>query len=102
MKLRKPFNLASGEAVEELNFSWDALTFCDLQNAYKVKAMITGNKPDSAAVVSPQLDSDLRIGVAWIAALKSDSRLVLSDILKLGLADTLALSDIAIDEYILA
>lgn len=103
MILRKPIITASGESVNELTFAWGELSFGDLKNAYRVKALITGGKGnDASATISPQLDSDLRIGVSWIAALKGDKRLELNDVLKLSLADTLALSDIAIDDYLLA
>lgn len=96
--LRKPIKLATGEEVTELNFDWESLTFSDLQNANKIKNFITKNMDTS---YSPKLDSELRIGIAWVAAMRGDSRLALNDVLKLSLADSLALADETLDSYLI-
>jgi hypothetical protein len=100
MKLRKPIILDDGSQIDELNFAWDALCYADLASAKRVKALVSqGVNLDVA--VSPKLDTDLRIGIAWVAAMKADKRLALNDILKLSLVDSLELSDNCVDDYLI-
>jgi hypothetical protein len=97
-ELRKPIKLLSGDEVKELNLDWDSLSFSDLQNANKIKTFISKNGDIS---YSPKLDFELRIGIAWVAAMRGDSRLMLNDVMKLGLADSLALADETLDSYLI-
>lgn len=100
MFLRKPIKLETGEVIEELNFNWDDLSYADLLSARKVKALVARGS-EAATSISPKLDCELRIGIAWIAAMKNNNKLSLNDILKLSLADALELSDSCVDEYLI-
>lgn len=100
--LRKPIQTETGETVKELNLDWDSLSFSDIASAGKVKAFLSSNAQTQEGTISPKLDNNLRISIAWIAAVKGTKGLVLQDCLKLGLADALDLSDECIDSYLLA
>lgn len=100
MILRKAIILEDGTEVKELQFSWESLSYSDLLSARKVKALVAKGS-EAQTSISPKLDNELRIGIAWIAAMKANDKLKLNDILKLSLVDALELSDCAVDEYLL-
>lgn len=100
--LSKPLNLSSGETVSELNLDFSLLTLVDIKNARKVKAFIADNTLGEVdnSTVSPRLDPDLRIGMAWVSAVKGDKRLTLNDVLLLSAKDALELSEVTLTEYL--
>lgn len=99
--LTKPLQLDSGEKVEKLSLDFDALALIDIKNARKVKAMFTDAKEvDPLAAASPRLDADLRTALAWVAAVKSDKRLKIGDILQLSAADAIMLSEICFNDWL--
>lgn len=100
LTLHKPILLDNGDSIGELSFDWDALSYADLLNAKRVKALVTQGTQMMDTPVSPKLDTDLRIGISWVAAMKHDKRLALNDIMRLSLADALELADCCIDEYL--
>ena len=100
LTLRKPLLLDNGDSITELGFDWEALSYADLLNAKRIKALVTQGAQGLDTPVSPKLDTDLRIGISWVAAMKHDKRLALNDIMKLSLADSLELADCCIDEYL--
>lgn len=95
--LSKPI-LAKEQKITTLNMDFEALSLSDIKNARKVRAFLCDDTKDvSAGDLSPRCDSNLRIGLAWIAAIKNDSRLTLNDVLQLSARDALHLSEKALD-----
>lgn len=95
--LSKPITASNGDTVSVLTLDFDALTYMDLKAARKVKAFISDvedvKTSSVTASIAPRLDEGLRIGLAWVAAVKADSRLDLNDVLKLSARDVLLLSE---------
>lgn len=99
-ELSKPLKLIQGDTITELTIDLESLTLQDLKAAYKVKALFTDsetNRKDESAIISPRLDSNLRIAISWISAIKNDNRITFNDILNLSTKDALCLSEDAID-----
>lgn len=99
--LTKPITV-NGASITELNCDCDALSLPDIKNARKVRAFlvdddIKSTKSMSAANLAPRLDEYLRIGLMWVAAMKTDKRLTLNDVLQLSAKDALTLSEQGID-----
>lgn len=101
-KLNKPIELGNGQTIDKLCFDWDALSMGDLKTANKISKMISdstaGNVDNST--VSPRLDSNLRIAIAWVAAVKGTPGLMVNDVLKLSMLDALCLSEEAMTAYL--
>lgn len=97
--LKKPIILLSGETLSELAFNWESLSFADLATAKKIKSMIV--KSEVSVNFSPKTDIDLRIGLAWVAAMRSNSKILLEDILKLSVVDAFEISDLALEDYLI-
>ena len=98
-ELHKPIKLDNGETVTSLELDFEALSLADIRQAQKVKAFYADQQQAgtvSASALSPRLDEGLRIGLAWVAAMKSDRRLLLNDALKLSAKDALLLSEEAL------
>lgn len=100
--LRRPIVTEAGEKIDTLTLDWDALSFSDLASAGKIKGLLGSQVSSGDVVISPKLDNNLRIAVAWIAAVRGTKGLALNDCLKLSLADALSLSDECVDSYLLA
>lgn len=101
LKLSKPIHLESGETVETLSLDFDSLALIDIKNARKVKALFTDSKDvDPLAAASPRLDSDLRVALAWVAAVKADKRLKTTDVLQLSALDAMSLSEICFNDWL--
>lgn len=96
--LSKPI-IAKEQKITTLNMDFDALSLADIKNARKVRSFLCDDTPNdvNAGKLSPRLDEYLRIGLAWIAALKNDNRLTLNDVLQLSAKDALSLSESALD-----
>ena len=99
-KLNKNITLASGDVIAELDLDFDNLSFLDLKNAKKVCAWLEPNATSAnvdSTALSPRLDANFRIGLAWIAAMKSNSKLNVNDVLLLSAKDALLLSEEALN-----
>lgn len=101
-ELEKPISLMNGNEVTEIVLKWDALTYGDLKTANKIAKMIDENSAGSVdnATVSPRLDPNLRIAIAWCAAIKGTPGLAVNDILQLSMVDALCLSEEALTNYL--
>lgn len=97
-ELSKPI-FCQGVEVKALSMDFDSLTVPDIKNARKVRAFLCEEsaKDVSAGKLSPRLDENLRIGLAWIAAMKQDNRLTLNDVLQLSAKDALNLAEESLD-----
>ena len=102
-KLSKSIALMNGTEVDVLNLDWDSITCADLKTANRISKMIT----DNAAVgnvdnstMSPRLDSNLRIAIAWIAAIKGTKGLTVNDVLNISMVDALCLSEECLSSYL--
>ena len=100
--LYKSIKGSNGDTIDALDLDFQALSYIDIKNARKVKAFISEASLGEVdnATVSPRLDSDLRIGIAWIAAMKTDKRLAINDVLQLSAKDALTLSEVTLTEYL--
>lgn len=99
-KLYKPVKLASGDTIESLELVFDSLCLVDIKNARKVKSMVSTVNAMQNESVSPRLDSDLRIGLAWVAAMKSDNRISINDAVNLSPKDAFMLSEEVLSSYL--
>lgn len=97
--LKKSIVLLSGETLTELVFNWQALSFADLSIAKKIKSMI--GKSEVTVNFSPKTDIDLRIGIAWVAAMRGNPKILVEDILKLSIVDAFEISDLALEDYLI-
>lgn len=105
-ELKKPLQIETATStleIKELELDFDALSLADMKTANKIKSMIADAALDSIdnSTISPRLDSDLRIGISWCAAMKGTKGITFTDVLRLSLADCLQLSEIALQEYLL-
>lgn len=101
--LLRPITLDNGETVSELNCDIESLSFQDLRVADKVKGFLIDRNPkvQNASIedkASPRLDPNVRIGLSWAAAMKSDKRLMLNDVLKLSAKDALIIAEESLGE----
>ena len=101
-KLNKAITLSNGNEIDTLNLDYDSLSMGDLKTANRIASMIAeGNIGDvNNRPVSPRLDSNVRIGIAWAAAIKGTQGLTMNDVLKLSLVDTLCLSEDCLSSYL--
>lgn len=97
--LSKSITISNGETVSELTMDFDALSLSDIRNARKVRAYLVDERPGEVptSAVSPRLDENLRIGLAWVAACKAHAGLSIQDVLLLSAKDALGLSDAALE-----
>lgn len=96
-ELQTPIN---GTKVLHLDF--ESLSLADLKIAKRVK-QLTCEAKDLAVgsdALSPRLDSEMRTGIAWAAAIKGTRDLTLNDALLLSVKDALCLSEVALSEYL--
>lgn len=101
-KLNKAITLSNGNEIDALNLDYDALSMGDLKTANRIANMIAeGNIGEvNNGSVSPRLDPNVRIGIAWAAAIKGTPGLTMNDVLKLSLVDTLCLSEDCLSSYL--
>lgn len=104
-KLQKSITLTNGTEIKELNLDFEALTMADLKTANKISAMINDNGLGTNANVnnvsmSQRLDPNLRIAIAWVAAIKGTQGLMVNDVLKLSMLDAMCLGEEAMTEYL--
>ncbi len=100
--LERSIQLIQGDTLTELDLDFDRLNLQDLKTAQKVKDFFaptpTVGGVDNAAL-SPRLDPNLRIGLAWTAAMKCDKRISINDVLNLSAKDALILSEEALQYF---
>ena len=101
-KLNKAIALSNGNEIDTLNLDYDALSMGDLKTANRIANMIAeGNIGEvNNGSVSQRLDPNVRIGIAWAAAIKGTPGLTMNDVLKLSLVDTLCLSEDCLSSYL--
>lgn len=101
-QLQQPIKSMNDTEITELNLDYDALTLGDLKTANRIAAMISDTSPEALAGsnLSPRLNSELRIGIAWAAALKGTKGITLNDVYQLSLVDSMCLSENALSEYL--
>ena len=97
-KLEKPLTTISGQQITDLKLDFDALTMADLKTAQRIAKMVADGGIDIMST-SPRLDSNLRTGVAWVAAIKGTSGLQVNDVLTISLKDAVCLSEVALADY---
>ena len=97
-KLEKPLTTISGQQITDLKLDFDALTMADLKTAQRIAKMVADGGIDIMST-SPRLDSNLRTGVAWVAAIKGTSGLQVNDVLTISLKDAVCLSEVALTDY---
>lgn len=89
-ELSKPVN-----GVSTLNIDVDELSMADYRSALVVRDLI--KVPTKETLVNdtftPRADSELRIALAWISAIKNNNKLSINDILSLSAKDGLMLSE---------
>ena len=101
-KLNKAIALSNGDEIDTLNLDYDSLSMGDLKTANRIASMIAGGDIGEVnnGSVSPRLDPNVRIGIAWAAAIKGTPGLTMNDVLKLSLVDTLCLSEDCLSSYL--
>lgn len=101
-ELERPITLNNGNEVHDLHLDYEALSMADLKTANKIAKMIAdpnvGNVDNAS--VSPRLDANLRIGIAWVAAIKGTKGLTVNDVLSLSMKDAICLSEDALSNYL--
>lgn len=100
-KLQKPITTVTGNIIDTLEFDWESLSLSDLKSANKLSNMISDAQMGQVdnSVASPRLDPNLRIAIAWLAAMKGTKGLTLNDALQLSLIDALCLSEECLGSY---
>ena len=101
-KLSKPITLINGNEISEIVLDWDALTMADLKTSNKIAKMIADPSfgDVDTSTLSPRLNSDLRIAIAWCAAIKGTPGLMVNDVLKISMIDALCLSEESLTNYL--
>lgn len=99
-KLEKELQTISGQQITELHLDFDSLSMADLKTAQRISGMVADGTNIDVMNTSPRLDSNLRIGIAWAAAIKGTKGLQVNDVLAIGLRDAVCLSEIALSDYL--
>lgn len=100
-KLQKPLKLANGNEIDTLQLDYESLTMADLKTANRITKMIGEQSVEvDASVASPRLNSDLRIAIAWMAAIKGTQGVMVNDVLNISMVDALRLSEDAMGNYL--
>lgn len=98
-KLQRELTTISGQTITELHLDFDALSMADLKTAQRISGMVADGSNIDVMTTSPRLDSNLRIGVAWAAAIKGTKGLQINDVLTIGLKDAVCLSELCLSDY---
>ena len=99
-KLQRELTTISGQQITELHLDFDALSMADLKTAQRISGMVADGSSIDVMSTSPRLDSNLRIGIAWVAAIKGTKGLQVNDVLAIGLKDAVCLSELALSDYL--
>ena len=101
-KLNKPITLTNGNEISELNLDYDALAMPDLKTANRIAKMIDESSAGDVdnSVVSQRLNPNLRIAIAWVAAIKGTPGIMVNDVLKLSMVDAMCLGEDALANYL--
>lgn len=99
-KLEKELATISGQQITELHLDFDSLSMADLKTAQRISGMVADGTSIDVLNVSPRLDSSLRIGIAWAAAIKGTKGIQVNDVLSIGLKDAVCLSELCLSDYL--
>ena len=99
-RLEKEFSTISGQQLTSLQLDFDALSMADLKTAQRIAKMVADGSSVDVMSTSPRLDSNLRIGISWVAAIKGTKGLQVNDVLSISLKDAVCLSEIALSDYL--
>ena len=99
-KLQRELTTISGQQITELHLDFDALSMADLKTAQRISGMVADGSSIDVMSTSPRLDSNLRIGIAWVAAIKGTKGLQVNDVLTIGLKDAVCLSELCLSDYL--
>lgn len=100
-KLEKEITTISGQQITELQLDFESLSMADLKTAQKISRMISEPSASVEAMsASPRLDPNVRIGIAWVAAIKGTKGLQVNDVLSLSMKDAICLSECALSDYL--
>ena len=99
-KLQRELTTISGQQITELHLDFDALSMADLKTAQRISGMVADGSSIDVMSTSPRLDSNLRIGIAWVAAIKGTKGLQVNDVLAIGLKDAVCLSELCLSDYL--
>lgn len=100
-ELTRQIKLIQGDTLDSLELDFEKLNLQDLKIAKKVKNFFTDNAIGTVdnSAISPRMDPNLRIGLAWTAAMKCDKRITINDVLSLSAKDALILSEEALSYF---
>ena len=99
-KLEKELSTISGQNISALQLDFDALSMSDLKTAQRIAKMVADGSSVDVMATSPRLDSNLRIGIAWVAAIKGTKGVQVNDVLTISLKDAVCLSELALSDYL--
>ena len=99
-KLEKELTTIAGQQLTSLQLDFDALSMADLKTAQRIAKMVADGSSVDVMSTSPRLDSNLRIGISWVAAIKGTKGLQVNDVLSISLKDAVCLSEIALSDYL--
>lgn len=99
-KLERELTTISGQQITELHLDFEALSMADLKTAQRISGMVADGSNIDVMSTSPRLDSNLRIGIAWVAAIKGTKGLQVNDVLGIGLKDAVCLSELCLSDYL--
>lgn len=101
-ELNSSIKLMNGNEINELALDYDKLSCGDLKTANRIAKMIAESSTNDVdtSKLSPRLDPNLRIGIAWVAAIKGTPGLTVNDVLQLGMLDALCLSEQVLSDYL--
>lgn len=99
-KLERELTTISGQQITELHLDFEALSMADLKTAQRISGMVADGSNIDVMSTSPRLDSNLRIGIAWVAAIKGTRGLQVNDVLTLSLKDAVCLSELCLSDYL--
>ena len=99
-KLERELTTISGQNITELHLDFDSLSMADLKTAQRISGMVADGSNIDVMSTSPRLDSNLRIGISWVAAIRGTKGLQVNDVLAIGLKDAVCLSEIALSDYL--
>ena len=98
--LEKELSTISGQQITELHLDFESLSMADLKTAQRIAKMVADGSGVDVMSTSPRLDSNLRIGIAWAAAIKGTKGLQVNDVLAIGLKDAVCLSEVCLSDYL--
>ena len=99
-KLERELTTISGQQITELHLDFESLSMADLKTAQRISGLVADGTNIDVISTSPRLDSNLRIGIAWVAAIKGTKGVQVNDVLAIGLKDAVCLSELCLSDYL--